>query len=81
MGRCSSAEDDGDGVLGGPAVSSISGASRMGGESRPTQSGDGLDAGVLKRRGILGPELFPPMSDGERFLAGTGAGGGGGGSP
>lgn len=80
-GRCSSADDDGEGVLGGPVVSSINGGSRMGGESRPTQSGEGFDAGVLNRRGILGPGLFPPVSDGERFLAGAGAWGGGGGSP
>lgn len=54
----------------------------MGGESRPTRSGEGFDAGVLNRRGILGPGLFPPASDGDRcFLAGVGAGGGGGGSP
>lgn len=53
----------------------------MGGESRPMRSGDGFDAGVLNRRGILGPGLLPPISDGDRFLARVGAGGGGGGSP
>ena len=79
-GGCSSAEDEGDGVRGGPAVSSIRGGSRIGGESRPMQSGDGFDIGVLKRRGIFGPGLLPPTFEGERFF-GAGSGGGGGGSP